>query len=70
MAEKQLAAAVIARAIEDLSITGVGDGDLAAINEARSFLTNPSGPWRRAREFWCEVAEIDPSRLVTYAEGM
>lgn len=62
--EKQLARAVIERAILDINMAG-RDGRLARI-----FLTTESGPWAKSRDFWADLADVDPAVLRERAHRM
>lgn len=56
-----LARAVILRAIEDLG--DVGNADPQERKQARMFLFAKDGDWARARQAWCEKADIEPEWL-------
>ena len=70
-AERRLAQAVLASAVEDLRSKPSPKGHyvqwLLRVAEARSFLTDTTGPWAQSREMWCSLADICPRRLRTWA---
>lgn len=63
---RHLARWVVTQAIRD---AGVGrDYSFKTISqlaqdEARSFLLSPTGEWKRSREFWCVIADLDAEEL-------
>lgn len=62
--ERQLAAAVLARAILDRELPGY-EGRMA-----RKFLLEESGPYARHRVLLCEIAGMDPDVFVERARGL
>lgn len=62
--DRNLALAVIERAIDDVFRTPTGScRPQLDRREAVEFLTNKTGPEAISRAFWCELAEINPDQL-------
>lgn len=55
--ERQFVAALLLDALRHLAETNV---ETPAFQQARHFATALAGPWREAREFWCDLIDLDP----------
>jgi len=66
---EELAKAVIKQALADAGV-GMETGQRVGVNPAdhtaaRNFLTAASGSWKEMREFWANIADLDPDKLRT-----
>lgn len=66
---EELAKAVIKQALVDAGV-GIESGCRIGVNPAdhtaaRNFLTAASGSWKEMREFWANIADLDPDKLRT-----
>lgn len=69
---ERLACSVIAQAVVDAGLRGPVAEEhhttpAFARAEARSFLTESAGEWKRARDWWCIIAERDSETLRRWA---
>lgn len=69
---ERLACSVISQAVVDAGLRGPVAEEhhttpAFARAEARSFLTATAGEWKRAREWWCAIAERDSETLRRWA---
>lgn len=63
---RQLARWVITQAIRDGAVArDYSSNTISQLvqDEARSFLLSSTGEWKRSREFWCGIADLDAEEL-------
>jgi hypothetical protein len=63
---RQLARWVITQAIRDGGVArDYSSNTISQLvqDEARSFLLSSTGEWKRSREFWCGIADLDAEEL-------
>lgn len=69
---ERLAASVLAQAIVDAGLRGASAEEPRATHpldraEARSFLTASAGDWKRARDWWADMASRDSDNIRQWA---